>query len=333
MTTHNPLIGPLIQSFFTQHLPLHKRVSPQTVASYRDTFRLLFQFVQQQTKQEPVTLRITDLDAPTVLSFLESLEAQRHNCVRSRNVRLAAIRTFFRWVALRDPESIALATRVLAIPLKRSEQRIVQALTRTEMEALLNAHDRSTWQGRRDHALLLTLYNSGARVSEITGLQRSQVSLGVSAYLHLHGKGRKERTVPLWPKTGRTLQAWFRELDDQPHTLAFPSVRGTALSRDGVNHLLQRAVARATTGCPSLRERRISPHTFRHTTAMHLLQSGVDISVIALWLGHESIETTHIYLEADLKTKERALEKLAPAGATVSRYQAQDEVLAFLATL
>lgn len=333
MTTHNPLIGPLIQSFFTQHLPLHKRVSPQTVASYRDTFRLLFQFVQQQTKQEPVTLRITDLDAPTVLSFLESLEVQRHNCVRSRNVRLAAIRTFFRWVALRDPESIALATRVLAIPLKRSEQRIVQALTRTEMEALLNAHDLSTWQGRRDHALLLTLYNSGARVSEITGLQRSQVRFGGSSYLHLHGKGRKDRTVPLWPQTGRTLQVWFRELEGQPHTLAFPSVRGTALSRDGVNHLLQRAVARATIGCPSLRERRISPHTFRHTTAMHLLQSGVDISVIALWLGHESLETTHIYLEADLKTKERALEKLAPAGASAPRYQAQDEVLAFLSTL
>jgi len=333
MTTHSSPIGPLIQSFFTQHLQLHKRLSPQTVASYRDTFRLLFQFVQEQTKREPVTLRITDLDAPIILSFLESLELRRHNCIGSRNVRLAAIRTFFRWVALRDPGSIDLATRVLAIPLKRSEKKIVQALTRTEMEALLSAHDLSTWQGRRDHALLLTLYNSGARVSEITGLQRSQVKLGVSAYLHLHGKGRKERTVPLWPKTGRTLQAWFRELEGKPHTIAFPSMRGTSLSRDGVNHILQRTVARATIGCPSLRERRISPHTFRHATAMHLLQSGVDISVIALWLGHESIETTHIYLEADLKTKERALEKLAPSGATAPRYKAKDEVLAFLATL
>ena len=207
--------------------------------------------------------------------------------------------------------------------LLQSVKRIVQALTRTEMEALLNAHDLSTWQGRRDHALLLTLYNSGARVSEVTGLQRSQVRFGVSSYLHLHGKGRKERTVPLWPKTGRTLQAWFRELEGKPHLLAFPSARGTLLSRDGVNHLLQRAVARATAGCQSLRERRISPHTLRHTTAMHLLQSGVDISVIALWLGHESIETTHIYLEADLKMKERALEKLAPAGTTAPRYKAK----------
>jgi len=332
-TTHNPLIASLIQSFFTQHLQLHKRVSPETVAGYRDTFRLLLQFVKQRTGREPAALRITDLDAPTILSFLENLEQQRHNCVGSRNVRLAAIRTFFRWVALREPEYIDLATRVLAIPTKRTEKRIVQAVTREEMEALLKAHDLSTWQGRRDHALLLTLYNSGARISEITGLQRNQVKFGGSTFLHLHGKGRKERTVPLWPKTARTLQAWFRELEDHPQAFVFPSIRGARLSRDGANHLLQRAVIRASVGCPSLCERRISPHTVRHATAMHLLQSGVDISVIALWLGHESIETTHIYLEADLKTKERALEKLAPAGLTVRRYQAEDEVLAFLAAL
>jgi integrase/recombinase XerD len=333
VTTRSPLIAPLIQSFFTQHLQLHKRVSPQTVASYRDTFRLLFQFIKQQTGREPAAFHITDLDAAAILSFLDSLEQRRHNSVRSRNVRLAAIRTFFRWVALREPEHINLATCVLSIPVKRAEKKIVQAVTREEMEALLKAPDLSTWQGRRDHALLLTLYNSGARISEITVLQRNQVMLGASAFLQLQGKGRKERTVPLWPKTARTLQAWFRELRSEPQGLAFPSIRGTRLSTEGANQILQRAVRGASIECQSLRDRRISPHTIRHTTAMHLLQSGVDISVIALWLGHESIETTHIYLEADLKTKERALERLAPAGQAVRRYKADDEVLAFLASL
>jgi integrase/recombinase XerD len=333
MPTHNPSIAPLIQSFFTQHLQLHKRVSPQTVACYRDTFRLLFQFIKEQTGREPATFRITDLAAEVILSFLDHLEEQRHNSARSRNIRLAAIRTFFRWVALREPEQIDLATRVLAVPIKRAEKRIVQGLTREEMEALLNAPDPSTRQGRRDHALLSTLYNSGARISEVTGLRRHQVIFGASAFLQLHGKGRKERTVPLWPKTARTLQAWFRELDGESQELAFPSIRGAQLTTEGANQILQRALRKASIECPSLRDRHISPHTVRHATALHLLQSGVDISVIALWLGHESIETTHIYLEADLKTKERALEKLAPAGQTVQRYKAGDEVLAFLASL
>lgn len=331
--TNNSLIAPLIQSFFTQHLQLHKRVTPQTVACYRDTFRLLFQFIKEQTGREPVTFYLTDLDAEAILSFLDNLEQKRHNTARSRNVRLAAVRTFFRWVALREPEHINLATRVLAIPVKRAEKKIVQALTREEIEALLKAPDLSTRQGRRDHALLSTLYNSGARISEITGLQRNQVLFGASTFLQLYGKGRKERTVPLWPKTARTLQSWFRELGGEPQEFAFPSIRKTRLSTEGANQILQRAVRGASIECPSLRDRRISPHTVRHATAMHLLQSGVDISVIALWLGHESIETTHIYLEADLKTKERALEKLAPAGLTVRRYKAEDEVLAFLASL
>jgi integrase/recombinase XerD len=333
MPTHNPLIAPLIQSFFTQHLQLHKRVSPQTVACYRDTFRLLFQFIKEQTGREPATFRIADLAAEVILSFLDHLEEQRHNSSRSRNIRLAAIRTFFRWVALREPEQIDLATHVLAVPIKRAEKRIVQGLTREEMEALLNAPDPSTRQGRRDHALLSTLYNSGARISEATGLRRQQVIFGASAFLQLHGKGRKERTVPLWPKTARTLQVWFRELGGESQELAFPSIRGARLTTEGANQILQRALRKASIECPSLRDRHISPHTVRHATALHLLQSGVDISVIALWLWHESIETTHIYLEADLKTKERALEKLAPAGQTVQRYKAGDEVLAFLASL
>jgi integrase/recombinase XerD len=239
-------------------------VSPQTVACYRDTFRLLFQFIKAQTGREPATFRIADLEAEVILSFLDHLEEQRHNSARSRNVRLAAIRTFFRWVALREPEQINLATRVLAVPIKRTEKRIVQALTREEMEALLKAPDPSTHQGRRDHALLSTLYNSGARISEITGLQRNQVIFGVSAFLQLHGKGRKERTVPLWPKTARTLQVWFRELGGGSQEIAFPSIRGTRLSTEGANQILQRAVRKASIECPSLRDRHISPHTIRH---------------------------------------------------------------------
>jgi len=326
-------IGPLIQSFFTQHLQQNRRVSPQTVASYRDTLKLLLQFVKEQNGREPSSLCVTDLDAPVILSFLDYLEEQRRNSVSSRNTRLAAIRTFFRWIALRDPENVGLAARVMAIPQKRTDKKLVQALSRPEIEAILAAPDLANWQGRRDHALLLTLYNSGARVSEIISLQRSHVQFGATSFLQLHGKGRKERTVPLWTKTSRTLQAWFRELEGTSHQIAFPSARGKPLSRDGAEYILHQAFTRAIEKCESLRGRKISPHTVRHTTAMHLLQSGVDITVIALWLGHESIETTHIYLEADLQTKERALSKLAPAGSEVPRFKAKDDVLAFLATL
>jgi integrase/recombinase XerD len=332
-TQKEPSIGPLIQSFFTQHLQRNRRVSPETVASYRDTLKLLLQFVKEQSGKEPSALCVTDLDAPVILSFLDHLEEQRRNCIGSRNVRRAAIRTFFCWIALRDPENVGLATRVMAIPQKRTDKKLVQALSRPEMEAILAAPDLTNWQGRRDHALLLTLYNSGARVSEVISLQRGQVNFGVTTFLQLHGKGRKERTVPLWTKTSRALQAWFREVERTSHQIAFPNARGKPLSRDGAEYILHQAVTRAIETCESLRGRKISPHTLRHTTAMHLLQSGVDITVIALWLGHESSETTHIYLEADLQTKERALSKLAPAGAEVPRFKAKDDVLAFLATL
>jgi integrase/recombinase XerD len=234
------LIGPLIQSFFTQHLLINKRVSPQTVASYRDTLKLFLQYLKEQTGKEPVVMRVSDLDVPAVLSFLDHLEHARHNSPQSRNVRLAAIRTFFRWVALRDPEQVGLATRVLSIPCKRTDKRLVRALSRIEMDAILAAPDLTRWSGRRDQALLLTLYNTGARVSEIAGLKRGQVNFGASSFLQLHGKGRKERVVPIWSKTARILQAWFREIEGNSHPLAFPSVRGQPLSRDGVNYLLQR---------------------------------------------------------------------------------------------
>jgi len=312
MTLSNSCLAPHVQAFFTHHLCQHKQASPQTIASYRDTFRLFLTFVKDTTGREPAALQVSDLDAPLVLQFLDYLEQQRGNTVRSRNLRLAALRTFVRFLALRAPESLALVMRVLAIPIKRADKKLMGALTRAEVEALLAAPDRSCWVGRRDHALLLTLYNSGARVSEVTTLQRHQVCFGPPTFLQLTGKGRKERTVPLWPHTSRTLQAWFAELGEEGGRTAFPNTRGHPLSRDGVAHLLQRAIHKAVTVCPSLRTKKVTPHVLRHTTALHLLQAGVDITVIALWLGHESIETTQGYLEIDLAHKEQALQKLAP---------------------
>lgn len=326
-------VGPLLQAFFSEHLLTYKRASPQTVIAYRDTFRLLLLFVRRSKGIEPAALRVSDLDAPTILAFLDDLERQRHNSPRSRNARLAAIRSFFRLVALRDPVSVGVVTRVMAIPRKRADIRLVGYLTRPEIDALLAAPDMSQWSGRRDHALLLTFYNSGARVSELRTLHQSQVSFGAATFLNLFGKGRKQRAVPLWPKTARVLQAWFCEIENKHIQLAFPNSRGTQLSTDGVNYLLQQAVRKASLTCPSLQNKRVSPHVLRHTTAMHLLQSGVDMSTIALWLGHETLQTTHLYVEADLAMKEQALKKLAPAGQTVRRFKATDELLAFLASM
>lgn len=326
-------VGPLLQSFFTEHLLSHRRASQQTVDSYRDTFRLLLRFLQQSTGKEPASLRVGDLDAPAILSFLDHVEQQRKNQIQSRNVRLAGIRSFFRLVALRDPASIQVVTRVLAIPLKRADKRLVGYLSRTEMDAILGVPNRKTWGGQRNYTLLLTFYNSGARVSEITSLKRSQIRLGATSFLHLHGKGRKEREVPLWPTTARTLKLWLEATPAPPDSPAFPSARGATLSRDGVNYVLQGAVREAAKTCSSLKTKRVSPHVLRHTTAMHLLQAGVDITVIALWLGHESPETTQIYVEADLKTKEQALQNVAPAGKGFWRFQPNDALLAFLDNL
>jgi integrase/recombinase XerD len=333
MTTTPALLAPYVQAFFVEHLPQHKRLSPQTIASYRDTFRLLLHFMQHTRGIEPSALRVPDLDAPTILAFLDALEQQRGNRVRSRNIRLSALRTFFRFVALRAPDSVAIATRVLAIPRKHEDKKLIGHLTREEIEALLAAPDRSQWIGRRDYAFLLTMYNSGARVSEIVTLTRPQVHFGTTTLLQLHGKGRKERTVPLWPDTARVLQSWFQELEAFGRPMAFPNSRGNPLSRYGAKYLLQRAVQRALARCPRLATKTITPHVVRHSTAMHLLQSGVDIAVIALWLGHESIETTHVYLEADLATKEQALQKLAAVEAQGARFTADDPLLAFLNAL
>ena len=272
------LIGPHLQAFFAEHLLTHKRASPQTIACYRDTFRLLLRFMQRKTGTEPSALPLAALDADAVLAFLDHLERDRGCSVRSRNNRLAAIRSFFRVVSLRVPDRLGQVTQVMAIPIKRGDKWLVHYLSRDEVKALLAAPNRTVWSGRRDHALLLTLYNTGARVSEITALRREQVRLdSAGAHVELLGKGRKERVVPLWAETARVLRAWFRELGDDGNGVAFPGARGPALSRDGVDHLLHRAVATAVAACPSLGAKKVSPHVLRHSTAMHLFQAGVDM--------------------------------------------------------
>ena len=323
----------LVQAFFVEYLLNQKHASPRTLAAYRDAFRLLLGFVQETKGVQPTKLTIGDLDAPTILAFLDNIEQKRANCISSRNARLAAIRSFFRFVQMREPAALAVASRVLAIPVKRTERKLIGYLTRPEIDAILSAADRSQWDGRRDHALLLTLYNTGARVSEIIGVRRDEIVLDAPASLKLHGKGRKERAVPLWAKTAQVLRTWFQELGSTSGELAFPSARGRRLSRHGVSYLLNRAGDLAASSCPSLESRRISPHVIRHSTAMHLLQSGVDPAVIALWLGHESVETTHGYVEADLTMMETAVGKLAPVDIGPGRFKPGDQLLAFLTAL
>jgi len=294
---------------------------------------LLFTFLQKQTGKTPSVLEFSDLDAPSILAFLEHLESERSNHARSRNARLCAIRSFFKFVSVREPEHLIVVNRVLAIPNKRTSRPLITFLTRSEMDAILTTTDRQTWLGSRDHALLLTMYNTGARSSELTQLRCGQVTFGTPSLVHLHGKGRKDRVVPLWPQTAKVLRKWFEVLQADEKALAFPSVRRTALSADALDDLLKRAVEKALPACPDMANKRVTPHVLRHTTAMHLLQSGVDIAVIALWLGHESIETTHGYVEADLELKQRALDKLIPASGKVSRFKADDSLLEFLARI
>ena len=332
MTT-STLVGPLLQAFFTEYLVAQKRLSTETIASYRDTFRLLLRSAHRETGVEPVALTIAQLDVQRILRFLEMLEKERKNSIVSRNLRLTAIRSFFRFVALRDPASAGTATRVLAIPTKRTDTKVREYLTREEVEAILAVLDQKQWLGRRNYALLLTMYNTGARVSEMTALRQDQVSLESKGNVQLHGKGRKERQVPLWSRTTHVLRAWFAELAQIGTALAFPTRQGEPLSRFAIHLLLRKAADRAAAECSSLRKKKVSPHQLRHGTAMALLESGVDLAVIALWLGHESIETTNVYLHSNLAMKERALEKLAPAGAAFRRFKADDTVLAFLDSL
>jgi integrase/recombinase XerD len=330
--SHRPSFGVLLQGFFSEHLRDHRGASPHTVDAYRDAFRLLLSYLQTRGKA-PAIVAVADLDAPTIIAFLDHLEHTRSSTVRSRNARLAAIRSFFRYVVLKDPESVGVATRVLAIPAKKADRCLVGYLTRPEVEALLGAPDRTEWSGRRDHALLMTMYNTGARLSEVTGLERGHVRLTPSPFVHLHGKGRKDREVPLWASTARVLRSWLEEIERVPGGIVFPNAAGGRLSADGVSYILGHALRAASGHCPSLATKRVTPHVLRHTTAMHLLQSGVDLAVIALWLGHESVETTHVYVEADLATKERALSTLTPVGAPRQRFTPTDSLLAFLASV
>ncbi len=324
----------LLEGFFTHRLLAQRRASPHTVASYRDTFRLLLRFAEKRLGRAPSALLLTDLPAPFVAAFLDDLESKRGNGARSRNIRLAAIRSFFRYAALEAPEHSALIQRVLAIPRKRHTRPLIDFLTRPEIEALVAAPDTATWGGQRDHALLLTAVQTGLRLSELTGLRRQDVALGVGAHVRCEGKGRKERATPLTKSTVRVLRHW---IEAQPNgsdaMFMFPSARGGRLSADSVQHLVAKHVASARGNCPSLAKKRITPHGLRHTAAMELLQAGVDRALIAIWLGHESVETTQIYLDANLALKESILAKTRPVESPPGVYRPGDRLLNFLKSL
>jgi integrase/recombinase XerD len=326
------MIGPVIQSYFMEHLIRHKSLSDRTIKSYRDTFKLFLLYLQDKLNKAPALVEVSNVNAKLVLDFLEDLEGKRSNSARSRNARLSAIRSFFKWVSISEPQFGGICTQILAIPQKRTDTKLIQSLSKKEMDAIINAPQRKDRLGYRDHALLLTMYNTGARVSEIIELKKASFNFGEPSFVHISGKGRKDRTIPLWSNTTKTLKAWFKQTDES-QTIAFPNRQGGKLSRNGVDYILQKAATIAKEKVQSLVMCKVSPHVIRHTTAMHLLQSGVDISVIALYLGHESIETTHVYVEADLKMKEKALQKLRPTNSPVARYKPNDATLRFLSTL
>lgn len=323
------LAGPL-QAFFTERLQRQRRASENTIAAYRDAFRLLLDFAQQRVGKSPSNLLITDIDAELVAAFLDHLEEVRGNSVRTRNARLAAIRSFFKYVALQEPAVSATCQRVLAIPTKKADRKIITSLTRPDVDALLAAPDRETWLGRRDYAILYVLIQTGLRVSELCTIRCEDIHLGHGAHVRCHGKGRKERCTPLTGDAVKVLRGWLKERDGEAIQPAFPSMRGTTLSRDAVERLVRKHTERAAKSCRPLLDKRVTPHVLRHTTAVTLLQAGVDRAVIALWLGHESIETTQMYLDADLSTKERALARTAPIPAAAMRFRPDDKLLAFL---
>jgi integrase/recombinase XerD len=325
-------LAPVLQAFFTQHLA-QRRASPHTVASYRDTFRLLLRFTQAHTGKAPASLELADLDAELVGAFLEHLETERRNGIETRNLRLTAIHSMFSYAAMRCPEQAEVIRRVLAIPPKRANLTIVGFLDAAETAALLHAPDRASAIGRRDHALLLTAVQTGLRVSELTALRACDIIFGTGASVHTIGKGRRERHTPLTRPTARLLAAWLRERRVDPQDPVFATRSGGRLSTDAVEDLLDKHVAAASTVCPSLVSKRVTPHTLRHTCAMNLLGAGIDLATIALFLGHASTRATEVYLHADLALKERALARIASAPASARRYRPPDELLAFLESL
>ena len=322
-----------LQRFFTDRLLGQLGASPHTVASYRDTFRLLLKFASKHQRCQPSDLKIENLDAKLIGSFLKHLEQDRRNSARSRNNRLSATHAFFGCVCLNEPALASHCQRVLAMPFKRFERGPVEFLTSEEITALLNAPDTTTWLGRRDQLLLLVAVQTGLRNSELTELRRQDVQLGSGAHIRCLGKGRKARCTPLRSDVVKRLSQWFAERPTEPTTPIFPTVRGTAMSSDAVQRLVARHIKAASKTCPSLQTKRVTPHTLRHSTAMDLLHRGVDITVIALWLGHESIQTTQIYLHADMAMKERALARATKSKVIPKRYRPTDHVLAFLESL
>jgi integrase/recombinase XerD len=323
----------LLESFFTQRLMNQKQVSPHTIGSYRDTFRMLLGFAQKHLNKQPSCLALEDVDAPLITAFLDYLEKSRGNLSRTRNLRLTAIRSFFNYAAYQEPTHSAQIQRILAIPCKRRDHTLVRFLTRPEIDALLSVPDQAKWGGRRDHAFLLVAVQTGLRLSEMTGLRRSDVHLNTGAHVHCLGKGRKERCTPLTKHVVKVLKAWLQEPPKNGSDFLFPNARGVRLSADGVQYLLAKHLMVARQNCPSLRQKRVTPHVLRHSAAMELRQAGVDPSTIALWLGHESVETTQIYLEADLALKEKALLKTTPINSRAARYKPSDSLLAFLKSL
>lgn len=327
------LVAGLLEAFFTERLLRQRNASPHTIAAYRDTFRLLLAFAQQRLHKPPSALPLSALDVSLVGAFLEHLENQRHNCIRTRNARLAAIHSFFRYVALQEPGHSATCQRVLAIPTKKAEHKVVTSLDRAEQDALLASPDRTTWLGRRDHVILMLLLQTGLRVSEMRELRCQDVVVTAGAHVKCRGKGRKERCTPLTREVVLVLKSWLVEGSRLPHEPVFPTRRGGILSRDAIGRLVAKHAVAAAEKCASLRTKRVTPHVLRHTTAVTLLRAGNDRAVIALWLGHESLETTQIYLDADLSMKERALARTAPLRAGPGRYRPNDSLLAFLSAL
>ena len=330
MTTTLPA---LIQQFFTARLCAQMEASPNTIASYRDAIRLLLRFASERTGRAPTKLRVEELDAELIGDFLSHVESERRNSIRSRNTRLAAIRSFFRFVAMTEPAYLLHCQRILAMPGKRYVRRTVAFLDCAEMDALLSAPDRSTWVGRRDYAMLMMALQTGLRSSELINLRRSDVVTGTGAHVRCEGKGRKQRCTPLRRETVAVLEGWLREGTGGETDPLFPTTRGTRLSRDALEGLVRRHTSSASRSCPSLAGKRVSPHVLRHSTAMDLLHHGVDQSVIALWLGHESVETTQVYMHADMRLKEKALARVVAPASNPKRYRPDDKLLAFLEAL
>jgi site-specific recombinase XerD len=320
----------LVQAYFMDRLMRQRQASPHTIASYRDTFRLLLQYAQQRLGKAPSNLTVPELDTPLMGAFLDHLERDRKNSARSRNVRLAAIHSFFRYVALHAPEHSAVAQRVLAMPSKRYSRCPIAFLTSVEVDALLGAPDLSTWSGRRDRALVMLAVQTGLRAAELSGLRCEDIVFGTGAHVRCEGKGRKCRSTPLRKDTVRVLRAWLRERRGQPSEPLFPTTRGTALSHDALQYMLDKHFAAARRQCQSLARKRVTPHVLRHTLAMDLLHHGAGQTLIALWLGHESPETTSIYLHADMQLKERALAHTTPKKVPTPRYRPSDRLMDFL---